>query len=98
MKISSFVSNSQMHNERLRETLNNIRDIRIQLVGEQPAAMTKSNDREAPHCILDETDMIVEIRDYLLSDIESEMSQINDALGDRFHPRAEDEDAKSPRV
>lgn len=85
MNVSSFLSNSQYFNSRLQETLNSVRDIRRQLVGEVPADKC-GGDKPEPNNIVDEIEFIVETRDSLQAQIDSEISQIVDALGDRHHP------------
>lgn len=85
MNVSSFLSNSQYFNSRLQETLSSVRDMRRQLVGEVPTDKCASDSHE-PINITDEIGCIVETRDSLQAQIESEISQIVDALGDRHHP------------
>lgn len=91
MQISSLLLNANVFNKNLRDTLNCVRDIRIQLLGEQPSQVTaKSADREEPACMTDEADLVVHVRDTLHSEIDAELSQIMDALGVRFHPDSKD--------
>lgn len=93
MQISSLLLNANVFNSNLRDTLYRVRDIRIQLLGEQPSAPTaKSADREEPACMTDEADLVVHVRDTLHSEIDAELSQIMDALGVRFHPDSKDDD------
>lgn len=93
MQISSLLLNANVFNSNLRDTLSRVRDIRIQLLGEQPSAPTaKSADRERPLCMTDEADLVVHVRDTLHSEIDAELSQIMDALGVRFHPDSKDDD------
>ncbi|WPJ72041.1 hypothetical protein DEEACLCL_00016 [Salmonella phage CRW-SP2] len=94
MKISSFVANSHLYNDRLRETLNTIRDIRIQLIGSRPSDK-KDADQPEPSCLLSDIDLAIEVRDFLHSEIESEMTLISDAMGERFHPNCESEKCSS---
>lgn len=98
MQISSLLTNANFFNNNLRDTLNRIRDIRIQLIGEQPSkSMDQSKDRAEPANMTGEADLIVHVRDALHAEIDIELAQISEALGWRFHPNGQDED-KDPQL